>query len=669
MRKSSLPPPPPPPSRTSFGGYTLLERIAVGGMAEIFLAIEERLTKNDTANNTPSPMKPGESRQVVMKRMLPTMVHDESPKKLFEQEIILSQKVLHPNIITVLDHGTDEGLPFLILEFLPGMDLWKFTRVFTREGKSLGPELSVFVVRKLLLALHAIHQSKDDDGNPLRIIHRDVSPSNLLLSRYGDIKLSDFGIAQVADHPLTPHEPTRGKLGYLAPEQVRGEPAYEHADVFSAGVILAELLIQKPLFTGGSELAILLAIRDAQIKPFEDRADTLPPGLSEVVKKALQKNPKDRFSSAIEFANALAPFVKHPEPSLVLELAHLVEYAMGKMQEHKRSTSANNIPKIEQPLTQDTPLFEFFVRDLHGVERGPYALAKMIEAITTRELGPEDRVRHGTTYHKIKELSMLARHLPTGSLATGNLDKTTRPQEAMVNATKVWNLLTASVSQPLAYVAGNKASGLLLCEQGNVRKEVYVTDGAPEFVSSNVAGELLGEFLISHAILSRGELDMALAVMPRFEGRLGDTLIALGLVEPMFLFQQIAIQVHEKLMDLFTWTHGSCSFYEGIERPTAAFPLGIDPWKLLEEGIERRLKQGIDQERMKQLKAQVEKNPTHVPYVPAWLLNYWEDAPASFPMFKAIEHLQKKLTRLDSPARAGHLLLLSEAAGVIKIID
>ena len=153
----------------------------------------------------------------------------------------------------------------------------------------------------------------------------------------------------------------------------------------------------------------------------------------------------------------------------------------------------------------------------------------------------------------------------------------------------------------LAESALRRDTGLWLCEHGGVRKEVYVRDGAPVFVGSNVAGELLGEHLVARGVISRGELDMALAVLPRFEGKLGDTLVALELVEPVVLFRQIAEQVRERLLDLFTWESGTAELYRGAGLPPSVggFPLDLDVWEILRAGVDRRLDAGLEEARFK----------------------------------------------------------------------
>ncbi len=143
-----------------------------------------------------------------------------------------------------------------------------------------------------------------------------------------------------------------------------------------------------------------------------------------------------------------------------------------------------------------------------------------------------------------------------------------------------------------AFLAGE--TGLYLCEQAAVRKEIYVSDGEPVYVTSNQTSELLGEYLVRVGAIDRAELDLALAVMPRFDGRLGDTLIALGLVEPLLLVRHIANKTREQLIDVFAWREGTVSFYRQAAAPQSSFNLGLEAWSILEAGAARRLEVGLD---------------------------------------------------------------------------
>ena len=216
-------------------------------MAEVFRALEPRSV--------------GEPRVVVLKRMLPHIADESNAQEMFAEEARLASQVSHPNVVHVLGHGEIEGQPYLTLEYVPGCDLWRLNRRLTLESKKLEHDLVVYLVRQILNGLDAVHNATDRVGSALGIVHRDISPSNVLISIHGDVKIADFGIARSEDNAFEADTATRanGKLGYLAPEQVSGGQVDQRADLFSTGVIAAELFMRRPLFAGGSELAVLLA--------------------------------------------------------------------------------------------------------------------------------------------------------------------------------------------------------------------------------------------------------------------------------------------------------------------------------------------------------------------------------------------------------------------------
>ncbi len=584
-------------------------------MAEVFRATE--------------PRPAGEPRVVVLKRMLPSIAAEPGSRSMFQAEAELGAHVRHPNVVEVLDVGAQDDQPFLVLEYVRGVDLWRLMRWLRRAGKGLDVELSLFVVREMLAGLHAVHEATDAAGRNLGIVHRDVSPSNVLLSIHGDVKLGDFGIAcsrmreQMPVAPLS--ERAKGKLGYLAPEQVVGAPVDRRADVFSAAVLAAELLMGRPLFSGGSELAVLLAIRDAKIHPFIEVMHTLPTGLGEVLMSALARDPSDRTATAAELARSLSGFQTERDDGLRRRMAELVKPVLRSASiadmpavldpeatplvpiedESDRRTpvhmeretvpapEAEEPPTRERPVTAGVPAVLYEIQTTAGETHGPLTYAQVIEAVATGRLGPDDRVREqGGAFSTVQERSGLRRHLPPSTMTP-----TTRRREAPNEADEVVPLAHGGIVTALGWSTLRKDTGLWLCEAGGVRKEVYLESGVPEFVTSNVASELLGEFLVAREVISRGELDMALAVMPRFEGKLGDTLAALGLVEPVHLFQHIAAQVREKLLDLFAWTSGQAELYLGVPPPDISFPLGLDPWATIDEGIRRRVLAGHERDR------------------------------------------------------------------------
>lgn len=571
-------------------------------MAEVFRASE------------PRPV--GEPRVVVLKRMLPAIACEPGARTMFQAEADLGAVVHHPNVVEVLGVGDHEDQPYLVLEYVRGVDLWRLGRFVTRTGTSPDVDLSLYVVREMLAGLEAVHCATDDSGRSLGIVHRDVSPSNVLLSIHGDVKLGDFGIAyskmreQARTAALDDH--AKGKLGYLAPEQITGAHVDRRADVFSAAVIAAELLMGRPLFAGGSELAVLLAIRDAKIHPFLEAMHTLPTGLGEVIVSALAREPDDRTGSAAELSQQLGGFQQRDPSTLRTELAALVRRAMRsitqadahlstdettplfELEEHLERATPVRTPEVSgAPVTADIPAIQYEARTTRGETIGPLSYAQLVEAIAIGNLGPDDEVREeGGRYERVRERKGLSRHLPPSTM-TPTARRPDAPEEADEMVPLAWGGFVAALSSSVL----RRDTGLWLCEAGGVRKEVYVREGAPQFVTSNVASELLGEYLVAKQVITRGELDMALAVMPRYEGRLGDTLAALGLVEPIHLFQHIASQVRDKLLDLFTWSEGQAELYLGVPPPDISFPLGLDPWAILDEGIGRRIARGLEDDR------------------------------------------------------------------------
>jgi serine/threonine-protein kinase len=582
----------------------LLERLAVGGMAEVFRAVE--------ANTTGA----GAPRTLVIKRMLPALTSDTDARAMFAEERRIGAFVHHENVVAQVGGGEADGTPYLALELVPGMDLWKLTRWLTREGRAFDVPLAVFVACEVLAGLAAVHAAQDENGNALGVVHRDVSPSNVLLSLHGEVKIADLGIASTrtasprADGLIAPGAPTRakGKLGYLAPEQVRGEPIDQRADVFGVGVILAELLLGRPLFSGGSELAVLLAIRDGDVRAFREIASQLPAGLAPIVLAALARDREKRIASATALRHALARFAPTETSVLRAELAELVRTGVATLDGDDAAPRTPQTPLVpvlgedgrtpvaspELPTTGEMPTLDYVVQTATGERHGPWPFARMVHAIATGGIGPDDLVSAGGgAFRAVGQISGLARHFPLSSMSA-----VTRERDAPAEPDAVFRLEEGGFVQALSLLVLREETGLLLCEQGGVRKEVYVLRGAPTFVTSNLASELLGEFLVARGVISRGELDMALAVLPRFEGRLGDTLAALGLVEPVHLFQHIASQVREKLLDLFSWSGGRASLWRGAQAPQSGFPLGLDPWSIIEEGIARRIAQGLDDDFM-----------------------------------------------------------------------
>ena len=576
------------------GPYRLAHRIAVGGMAEVYRAL--------------SPQRAGGDRAVVIKRLLPSLLEDPEQRAMFDHEAQLGRRIDHPNVVAVLDHGVDDGAPYLVLEYVFGVDLWRLSRSIQRHGKKLRVPLAVWVGRELLAGLEAVHAVTDDAGALLEVVHQDVSPSNIFLSVHGDVKLGDLGIAraQLREHARRPAAGRpKGKLGYLPPEQVGGKDVDQRGDIFSAAVVLAELLMGRPLFAGGTEIGVLLAIRDGDLSAFHAIVRKIPPGLGDVVLRALARQPSDRTADAHTLRAELAEFVSSErETDLRAELGQLVAGALDDSNPVADRTSlARTIEKDAQWFEATTPIAPPVdeLREsgpIYRIERdgellGLFTLAELVRALTTGQVTALDEVRiaegAARTIAGVPELSV---HLPPSTRTP-----TARRRTQMAETSELYDVGGRSMVGVLVEVLLTKETGLLLCESGAIRKEVYLERGVPGFVTSNQPEELLGEGLVSRGVIDRAELDMALAMIPRFEGRLGETLVALGLVDPVVLLRHISDQVREKLLAIFTWTDGHAALYRGVDRPERAFPLQLDPWEILMEGAKRRVEAGLEDSR------------------------------------------------------------------------
>lgn len=569
-----------------FGPFVLETRLAVGGTAEVHVA---------------RPAEPGGDLpdRVVVKRLLPHMLAEPSARSMFDQEARLHASIRHENVVRVYFAGVDEatGEPFLALEHVDGVDGYRLLRRLNQDGRTLPPGIAVYIAREVLRALASAHTARDASGAPLHIVHRDVSPSNIYFSVDGRVKLGDFGIAHSSSRASMRSEAgntLKGKYAYLAPEQVKGESADHRADLFSLAAVLTEMLLGEPLFSGGGQLAVLLAIRDCKLDVLESARHSLPKGLFDVLERALSKAPERRFATASELAARLAPF-ESPPHAAIPEIAALVRatQAAGASRELRAVSLPQAQPvRVSDPQlrkTSEYALESSFVLTAEGRILGPLEFAQLIEAIATGEIGERDQVNYaGTGLKPLQEIGDLARFLPPStSTARGALDPGLPVFQGELSDVGMLPLLMRVLQEG--------ASGVLFAERGAgsgappMRKELYFQAGRLHHVASTNATELLGEYLVRRGKLAREELDLALGILPRYQGRMGDTLISLGLVDAVEIFRAIREQGRDRVADLFTWRAGRISFYRDRSAAHVEFPLELDLPQLMLAGLEAEM--------------------------------------------------------------------------------
>ncbi len=592
----------PPPEQ--LGDYALLRRLAVGGTAEVFLGHDRRDPRQTT---------------LVIKRLLPVHLADPTMVAMFVSEARIHRVIEHPNVVRVLDAGVADGEPFLVLSYVEGIDLSRLARRAEAEARALPLGLAIYVARSLTEALEAVHTATGDDGQPLGVVHRDVTPSNVYLSSRGEVVLGDFGIAKTSlgrQSRASMGGALKGKYAYLAPEQVGGEPADRRADLFSLAVVLSELLLGRPLFEGAGQLAVLLAIRDGRIDRLAAIRDSLPDGLFDVLSRALAREPAERFQSARELGDALAPFEgeRHVRRAELCEwvawardtneLARKLKASIRESSDRLRAVAAptsddpapaDDPPTVPRAVDADAePATQRFderpsrVRFARGGTAGPIGFAQIIAMVVTGEVAPDDEVDlMGEGFRRVSEIELLVRHLPD--------ETTTRSLSAPTPPDLSFSLGELELLEILGRLARRGETGALLVSgpgregAGAQRREIYLKEGKLFHVVSSEPGDLLGQTLVRRGVLSAGELDMALAVLSRFQGRLGDTLIGLGLIDGVALFREIEEQGKDRLARAFGWRAGQAAFHRGVLPQRVEFPLDLDMAPVLLAGAEASL--------------------------------------------------------------------------------
>ncbi len=325
------------PEEAPFDQYVVLKYLAEGGMGAIYLG------KKQGAG--------GFEKQVVLKQLLPEFTCQPEFIELFLREARLTASLDHVNIVQTIDLVTAGEEYFIVMEYLDGADLRSLQKRAKRRRKYFSPAAGVYTAREVLSALAYAHDKLSQEGTPLGLIHRDVSPSNILISRNGEVKLTDFGIAKASTHNSVFYR-VKGKVGYMSPEQARGQPVDHRSDLYSLAVCLYEMVTGERLFVHTGVSTAVDAIYSQPVEAVSKKVNGVPNGLDEILFKALAIDPDERYQTASEFREALLR-CGHQNGIMMSapELADQMRLVCGS------PNSWRNLDDVEEP-TAGTEIFE-----------------------------------------------------------------------------------------------------------------------------------------------------------------------------------------------------------------------------------------------------------------------------------------------------------------------
>jgi serine/threonine-protein kinase len=309
----------------------------------------------------------GFEKVVALKRILPHLSDNKEFLDMFVDEAKMVAGLAHPSIVQIFDLGRIEKSYYIAMEYVHGRDLRTIMRRAREKGLRMPLDLSLRVVSQVCAALEYAHRKKDEKGRPMQIVHRDVSPQNILISFEGEVKLVDFGIAKAATKASnTDRGALRGKLLYMSPEQAWGRTIDRRSDVFSLGIVLYEMVTEtKPFIGAGTELTILELVRQCVITPAREINPRVPEVLDRVIMKALARDPAERYQDAGQMQRGLERFLRERPPVTARDLARFLELLFDRAEreegdpEDRRGAPEGGLDPAPDPMSLDSLLKRF----------------------------------------------------------------------------------------------------------------------------------------------------------------------------------------------------------------------------------------------------------------------------------------------------------------------
>jgi serine/threonine-protein kinase len=401
-----------PRDARGFGSYQLIAKLATGGMAEIFLARRTGATDREV---------------LVLKRILPHLAEDEHFVTMFRDEADLASKLVHRNVCQVHAFGDYAGTWFISMEYLHGVPLSRMMTRLSKAGKMLDFRVVAGIIVQACDGLHAAHEARGPDGHSLNVVHRDVSPPNIMVCADGTVKLLDFGIAKARGaNSRTRTGTVKGKNAYMSPEQILGKSLDRRSDVFALAVVMYEMLAIRRLFHRDSDFLTFKAITEEPIPEIRERRPDLPAGMRAALLQAMARDPNGRFDTALAFGNAIRNSVHTlGGPASPEDLARLLSSDFAdEMAARDEILKAADEPAPISPPAPSAPLPLVSPQPRSGELGGPGeplgVTTAQLEAIPSMIVSPGTSRRHEAPGSGVLDLSNAV--LPDSWMADPNTD-------------------------------------------------------------------------------------------------------------------------------------------------------------------------------------------------------------------------------------------------------
>jgi serine/threonine-protein kinase len=529
-----------------FGRYILLSHMGRGGMADIFRGVALGVG--------------GFAKPVVVKRVLPEATQQEAAVQMFIEEARLSALLQHMNIAQIFDFGEQRGEYFLAMEFIHGRDLYDLQRRVAARGQAIPVHLACYIAMEVLKGLDYAHRARSAMGERLYLVHRDVNPTNIIVSFEGEVKLLDFGVALVGGGNTDSATNVRGKPGYIPPEQLARKKPDARGDIFALGITLYELLARRPAFKPGPVMDVLkqtIALKSRPLR-LQDAAPFLPERLCAVVDRCILANPDERYQTAADVLDALDEFIlsaglRVSQRDLAALMASYYE------------------PEVREPPVQPPIPAHLLGQEPPPAPAAPTYTVREPGGLTLAKLGEED-VQLLFASGKLSSEAQVSQSggpfLPPSAFprfsaaAASAIERRNARHDRIPPPRYAGDLAQVPPLRVIARLMLARATGRLHFENNRTHKELFLKAGQVIAVRSSVAGDRFGPFLLSTGKLSMEQWQKAVETTRPFSGRLLDALLVARVLSPAELAEWSLEHRRTVALGLLGWTRGRYAFFE-----------------------------------------------------------------------------------------------------------